>query len=334
MDASHNPNQEEQTWAFPLALLQVTGPEVRPFLQNLLTADLRPLAPAEEILQAVPAAFLNPQGRALFVTVVVLTSQQQAWLVVPEIMRAETSRLLSRYILRTKVRLVSWQGTLGLQEPLATRPPPWQGFIRQTSAGEQYSLAWPNGWMLHWMSRPEDPAHPLPAPPSSWAAFHNQEIETGMPWILPGTSGLFLPQMLNLEQQGGLSMEKGCYPGQEIVARVHFRGQVKRHLYHGTAAQWLEPGTPLYSAATPLEQRTSHAPGHVLRMAPQGQGWKALLVAEAPGSYQSAAGVAVTIDAAVDQRQRMATSHHTNLQSPSPATSPATDTPSSDHHPA
>ncbi len=334
MDANHNPSTtEEQAWAPPLALLQVTGPEAQPFLQNLLTADLRALAPAAGTIQAVPAAFLNPQGRVLFVVVVALASPQQAWLVVPEIMRAETSRLLSRYILRTKVRLVSWQGAIELQEPLATQPgaAPWQGFIRPAGEGEQYSLGWPNGWVLHWTSAPRDPAHAPPAAPSPWAAFHGQEIATGMPWILPGTSGLFLPQMLNLEQQGGLSMEKGCYPGQEIVARVHFRGQVKRHLYHGTAAQWLEPGTPLYSATTTPEQRGSHAPGHVLRLAPQGQGWRALLVAEAPGSYQSASGVAITIDAAADdQGQRKSTPRQPSPQS----TSPEMGTTSSDQHPA
>jgi folate-binding protein YgfZ len=296
MNTSGDPiPSDERPWAPPLALLEATGPEALPFLHNLLTADLRPLVPASDTLEARPAGFLNLQGRVLFMAVVAVASPQHIWLILPEIMRAEASRLLSRYILRTKVRLASWQGTPVLQEPLMERPDmtPWHGFAQAGDQGEQYSLVWPSGWTLHWGSMASDRSLAPPHASSSWAAFHDQEIDTGIPWILPGTSGLFLPQMLDLEQLGGLSMDKGCYPGQEIVARVHFRGQVKRHLYHGSAAQWLEPGTPLYAEQATAAQRDSHASGHVLGMAPQGQAWKALLVAEAEGRYCSASGITV-----------------------------------------
>lgn len=58
-----------------------------------------------------------------------------------------------------------------------------------------------------------------------------QNIEAGFVWIYPETRGLFIPQMLNLQKIGGVSFKKGCYVGQEIIARTENLGQLKRHLY-------------------------------------------------------------------------------------------------------
>ena len=55
-----------------------------------------------------------------------------------------------------------------------------------------------------------------------------RDIDLRMPWLLPATSGRFLPQMLGMEHLGGLSYAKGCYPGQEVIARVHYRGRVTK----------------------------------------------------------------------------------------------------------
>ena len=290
MDSICDPTSSDQPWAFPLALIQVTGAEALPFLHNLLTADLHALAPAPGTLEASLAAFLNVQGRVVFTAVAAVASPECIWLIVPESMRTETIKQLSRYILRTKVRLAPWQAAPVPQEPQAEQAgmAPWHGFIQTTGQGEQYTLGWPNGWTLHWSSPAPNPADTAQPTSPLWAAFREQETQAGVPWVLPATSGLFLPQALNLDQLGGLSMDKGCYPGQEIVARVHFRGQVKRHLYHGSATQWLEPGTPLYAEQATAAQRDSHVSGHVLGMAPHGEHWKALLVAEGPGRYCSA----------------------------------------------
>jgi len=62
------------------------------------------------------------------------------------------------------------------------------------------------------------------------AYFDQALIEAGVPWLTAATSGEFLPQMLNLPALGAVSFDKGCYLGQEVVARAQHRGQVKRHL--------------------------------------------------------------------------------------------------------
>ena len=72
-------------------------------------------------------------------------------------------------------------------------------------------------------------------------------IRQGIPWLSPTTSGRFLPQELNLDHLDALSYTKGCYPGQEIIARLRYRGEVKRRLCHATTDNntLLQPGSAL-----------------------------------------------------------------------------------------
>ncbi|MCF5545792.1 YgfZ/GcvT domain-containing protein [Pseudomonas salomonii] len=75
------------------------------------------------------------------------------------------------------------------------------------------------------------------------------QIRAGIGQVMPQTRELFIPQMLNLQAVGGVSFKKGCYTGQEIVARMQYLGKLKRRLYRLSldAAQLPEPGTPLFS---------------------------------------------------------------------------------------
>jgi hypothetical protein len=76
-------------------------------------------------------------------------------------------------------------------------------------------------------------------------------ILSGIPTVTPATQEAFVPQMVNLDLIGGVSFEKGCYPGQEIVARMHYRGTLKQRMYlaHGTEATPPQAGDKLYSPA-------------------------------------------------------------------------------------
>ena len=75
------------------------------------------------------------------------------------------------------------------------------------------------------------------------------EIRAGRPLIGQATQDQFVPQMVNLELSGGVDFQKGCYPGQEIVARAQYRGAVKRRMYRLRGA--LQPGQDLYSDDAP-----------------------------------------------------------------------------------
>ncbi|BFT61775.1 YgfZ/GcvT domain-containing protein [Pseudomonas moorei] len=75
------------------------------------------------------------------------------------------------------------------------------------------------------------------------------QIRAGIGQVMPGTRELFIPQMLNLQAVGGVSFKKGCYTGQEIVARMQYLGKLKRRLYRLSldASELPEPGTQLFS---------------------------------------------------------------------------------------
>ena len=75
------------------------------------------------------------------------------------------------------------------------------------------------------------------------------EIRAGVPVILPETQQEFVPQMVNLDLIGGVSFDKGCYPGQEIVSRMHYRGTLKQRMHLASIAteDRPQPGDKVYS---------------------------------------------------------------------------------------
>lgn len=99
-------------------------------------------------------------------------------------------------------------------------------------------------------------------------------IAAGVPWIKAATSDLFVPQMANWDLLGGVSFQKGCYPGQEIVARMQYLGRLKERLFaFHTGALEAAPASRLYSAAF----GTGQACGTVVNAAPDPSGGTALL---------------------------------------------------------
>jgi folate-binding protein YgfZ len=89
------------------------------------------------------------------------------------------------------------------------------------------------------------------------AAWHAGDLAAGVPWVGALTQDVFIPQTVNLDLIGGVSFTKGCYPGQEVVARSHYRGTVKRRMAYGivagTAAADIQPGTDVYDQDQPGE---------------------------------------------------------------------------------
>lgn len=92
-----------------------------------------------------------------------------------------------------------------------------------------------------------------PVGPREWALL---DILAGMPTVVEATSELFVPQMLNLHALGAINFEKGCYPGQEVVARMHYLGKLKRRMFRLAihAAEPPQPGSPVFRADGNPEQ--------------------------------------------------------------------------------
>jgi folate-binding protein YgfZ len=89
------------------------------------------------------------------------------------------------------------------------------------------------------------------------AAWQAADLAAGIPWVGTPTQDLFIPQTVNLDLVGGISFTKGCYPGQEVVARSHYRGTVKRRMAYGIVAGHagaaIAPGSDVYDATQPGE---------------------------------------------------------------------------------
>lgn len=115
------------------------------------------------------------------------------------------------------------------------------------------------------------------ARPAGTAAWRWLDVRAGLPWVTGATREEFVPQMADFEKIGGVSFHKGCYPGQEIVARTQYLGKVKRHLYRLRSAAPLAAGDELHSPGNP-----DQACGKVVTAAPSpGGGYEALAVVQA-----------------------------------------------------
>ena len=202
-------------------VIEVSGEDASAFLQGQFTSNLSAIDEHGHQF----SAWCNAQGRVIC-TLRVILHDNRYLLVLPRELIASVCQRLKMYVLRSKV-VVTDQSShyccIG-QSGIPTDPEVLAA-IRVTldsdrtlmlvTADQQISVTTPNAEQLWQLA----------------------DIRAGIPWICPQTSAELLPQELALEPLGALSYNKGCYPGQEIIARLHFRGRVKRSLYQG----YLEP---------------------------------------------------------------------------------------------
>lgn len=221
------------------------------FLQGQLTNDLTSLA----IGQARLAGYCSPKGRLLASLVVWRTGPQDWLLACSADVLAATLKRLSMFVLRAQCKLsdVSAQHPLsGCVGPLATA---WLGAAAPSAAwscaahGSAWVVRLPDvqGQARYLYAGPAPEG--LPAlPPTAWRWL---EVASGIPRIVAATREAFVPQMINFELVGGVSFKKGCYPGQEVVARSQYRGTLKRRgaLVHSPVA--LVEGQEVFHDADP-----------------------------------------------------------------------------------
>ena len=268
----------------PLAdhgLIRASGDDAAPFLHNLLTNDVTHL-PADG---ARHAALCTAKGRMIASFLLWREGPDYLLLLSADILPGILKKL-SMYVLRSKVKLaditaerallatVGWPG--GPHAAMTTAPCEGGTAIR-LDAG-RCVLALPAG------------AVPQGVPPGGrLEEWHLAEIRAGMPRIVAATQEAFTPQMVNYELAavGGVSFHKGCYPGQEIVARTQYLGKVKRRMYRVKIESAFPPGTDVF---TP-EAGDQHCGAVVLSApAPEG-GFEALLVVQSSGMEANAVHV-------------------------------------------
>ncbi len=198
-------------------LLVVSGDDARAFLHAQLTNDIEHLANERSAL----AGWCSPKGR-LLASFLVIPSPRGFLLQLARDLAQPVAKRLSMFILRSKVKIAdesaAWAqyGIWDCDEPGTDVS--WAGEIGTVRVGERRCLRLAPADKLDLQATDAE---------ETWRL---QEIRAGRPLITAATQDQFVPQMVNLETLGGIDFKKGCYPGQEIVARAQYRGQVKRRM--------------------------------------------------------------------------------------------------------
>jgi hypothetical protein len=237
-----------------LGVLRAFGPDAANFLHSQLTNDIAGL----DSTAARLAGYCSPKGRLLASFVVWRRGIDEWLLACSANLLAPTLKRLSMFVLRAKCQLsdatsqvelrglagdsaLAWLGEAAPKQPWQRSDIDRAQVIRLPDAARVARFLWaaPAG----------EPAPPLPAlAPDAWDWL---EVRSGVPRIVAATTDQFVPQMVNLELVGGVSFQKGCYPGQEIVARSQYRGTIKRRsfLFDGDAP--LSPGVEVFAVGDP-----------------------------------------------------------------------------------
>ncbi len=275
-----------------LSILEVNGEDSADFLQNLLTNDIKAL----EIGNSQFSGWCTPKGRLLVLFKVVRVAQQRFLLLLPRELVDEASKKLTMFIFRSKVTIQNISENvvrIGLAGPQAETllegiaRPEVPREVDQGAVSETCTIVrlppGPNPRFL--VMTQLEPAKKI------WSHFHVKaaaigqgsweliKIRSGIPSVFAQTRESFVPQMINLQNVNGLSFTKGCYPGQEVVARMEYLGKLKRKMYPVFIHDKSTPtaGSTLYSKSSTSAQGA----GKVVSIERNGDGdWEGLAVIE------------------------------------------------------
>jgi folate-binding protein YgfZ len=261
-----------------LGLLEISGEDRLSFLQGQVTNDVNLLNGSN----AHYAGYCTPKGRLLAVFLA-FAHQDHLHLQLPQSLVSPIMKRLKMYVLRSKVNITDTTDTIvkfGINGPDATR---LLNAIYPSLPMADYEL----------VSMEQATILKLPSPNhlaryqvftrvaeaiQAWDSLKNScklvgkpcwdylDINTGIPEVVTSTQEQFVPQMLNLDLLNGINFKKGCYTGQEIVARTHYLGSVKRRTY---LAELATQETP--QAGEKVTDKALNEIGQIVRVAPNAQ---------------------------------------------------------------
>ncbi|WP_265942284.1 YgfZ/GcvT domain-containing protein [Dechloromonas sp. A34] len=267
-----------------LGLIEATGEEAKAFLHSQFTSDINHLAEG----QAQHAGWCSAKGR-MQASFLIWRNGENYQLVLAADLQEAIQKRLQMFVLRAKVKLAAQTDSmvlLGLSGPqadetLADAGLPCPAAQMATLAadgitvirldGGRLMIAAPETAMAALWQKLSVKARPAGVPVWRWL-----DIQNAYPLVTLATKEEFVPQMADFEKIGGVSFHKGCYPGQEIVARTQYLGKVKRHLYRLASQHSLKAGDALHSPDNP-----DQACGMVMTAAPSPHGgYEALAVVQ------------------------------------------------------
>ena len=244
------------------ALIEAQGEDATDFLQNQLSNDIKQVDDTHSQL----SSYCNPKGRML-ASFRIFQLNGNYILRLPADTLETTLKRLRMFIMRSQVTLEDVSNNLArfglygaqaeqlLSETGISIPQDVDAVVSQ----DGYCVIRVPG------NQPRFELHGTPESLAKlWDSFSNtttpvgknvwalQDIESGIPDIYEGTVEAFVPQMTNLHAMGGVSFKKGCYPGQEVVARMQYLGKLKRRMYraHVETDNLPQPGDNVYSSGS------------------------------------------------------------------------------------
>jgi tRNA-modifying protein YgfZ len=238
-------------------LIRFSGEDAQKFLHGQLSNSVEKLDSAH----AQFSSYNTPKGRML-ATMQLWRDGADYLLMLPAVLREPIQKRLAMYVLRSKVKTTDASeafALIGVSGPkAATLIAEIAGPLNQDAMGltvaeylsvirlgeHRFVLAVNTHAVEIWDKLK---LHATPVGEPVWRLL---DIRAGIPWITPATQEQFVAQMANLDLIGGVDFKKGCYPGQEIVARTHYLGKLKRRMYlvHGDSVPAVQAGDELYSA--------------------------------------------------------------------------------------
>ncbi len=268
----------------PLGLIAFSGEDTTTYLQGQLTNDVRKLAAGA----AQYSGFCSPKGR-LLASFLLWNKDGETYMQLAGELQEAIQKRLSMFILRSKVKArdaraelvrigVAGNAAARLIESTLGALPPTDMSVAHTPAGsvirlaaERYQIVTTAESAATFSATLERDASQIDYPAWQWL-----EIRAGIPTILPATQEQFVPQMVNFDLTNSVNFQKGCYTGQEIVARTQYLGKLKRRMYLVHSGSSAAPGDELYSA-----DMEGQASGMIVNAQPgPNGGWDALAVVQ------------------------------------------------------
>lgn len=251
-------------WPLPgLGVMHVSGADAETFLDGQLSNSVARLGADRCVL----AAWCDAKGRAVAVLRVWRAADDGFLLQLPAELLPGVVNRLRLFVLRARVAIAgvspdmvvnAVQGSDAAAALAAQTTLPEQAgslcrngavsILRLPGSGPRYQIVGPAGQVAKMTAG-------LSVLPPSAGARHWRlgEIRAGLPQLYAATQNLFVPQMLNLHWLGGIDFQKGCYPGQEVVARLQYRGSLKRRMYRARVAAATGPGAVVTGEADARE---------------------------------------------------------------------------------
>jgi tRNA-modifying protein YgfZ len=249
-----------------LAIIRARGADAGTFLQGQLTQDVLLMNTSEARL----AAWCSAKGRMLASFLVCKRSNDEFLLILSRDLLATTLKRLKMFVMRAKCELddvtQQWQlnGLIGSKATDLLDAHYLIANIPYVAGGEglndsEFLITLPAGHhagqaitrALQLCAQPALESVPSNVDAQQMAAWNALEISSGVARLSAAVSEAFVPQMLNYESAGGVNFKKGCYPGQEVVARSQFRGTLKRRGYIVTSDTALQAGQEVFDSREP-----------------------------------------------------------------------------------